>query len=73
MVDPSHATGHSELVEPMTLSSIMAGCDGLEIEVHNTPILAKSDKEQQLTPLEFKNLMINVRKVLALRKEISNK
>ena len=37
VIDPSHATGHWELVESMALAAIAAGCDGLLIEVHNNP------------------------------------
>lgn len=38
VADPSHATGRIELVPPMALSSIMAGCDGLMVEVHPSPL-----------------------------------
>lgn len=61
IVDPSHATGRAELVRPMTLAAIMAGCDGLEIEVHPSPCEALSDKEQQLSFDEFGSLMQDVR------------
>ena len=42
VVDPSHATGRIEMIEPMSLASIMAGCDGLEIEVHPSPCVVHS-------------------------------
>lgn len=71
LVDPSHATGKADLIFPMSLSSILAGCDGLEIEVHPSPITAWSDKEQQLTAKQFDTLMTNVKKVLTLRNSIS--
>lgn len=71
IVDPSHATGRVELIEPMCLSSIMAGCDGLMIEVHPWPKDALSDSEQQLTPEEFKNLMINVKKTLDFKEKLT--
>ena len=35
MVDPSHATGIRDMVEPMALAAIAAGADGLMVEVHN--------------------------------------
>lgn len=70
VVDPSHATGKSSLVSPMSLSSIMAGCDGLEIEVHSCPEKALSDNEQQLTPKEFDALMKNITKTLNFRKSL---
>ncbi len=49
IVDPSHAAGTRELVEPLTLAAVAAGCDGLLIEVHPNPEVALSDAEQQLT------------------------
>lgn len=68
--DPSHATGRTELVPPMALSSIMAGCDGLMIEVHPSPCDALCDEKQQLTPKQFAALMIDVNETLALRKQM---
>ncbi|AZR72077.1 3-deoxy-7-phosphoheptulonate synthase [Anoxybacter fermentans] len=70
IVDPSHATGRVDLIRPMTLSAIMAGCDGLMIEVHPSPSHALSDKEQQLTPDQFKNLMEEVRETLTFRDKL---
>lgn len=67
VVDPSHATGRIELIRPMTLSAIMAGCDGIEVEVHPSPGDALSDSEQQLTPNQFNDLMVDVRKALTFR------
>ncbi len=37
VVDPSHATGKSNLVEPMMIAAVAAGADGLEVEVHYDP------------------------------------
>ena len=34
IVDPSHATGKANLVEPMMIAAVAAGADGLEVEVH---------------------------------------
>lgn len=70
IVDPSHATGRSDLVGPMSISSIMAGCDGLEIEVHPSPGDALSDAEQQLTPGQFSDLMDDIKKTLLFRNHL---
>jgi 3-deoxy-7-phosphoheptulonate synthase len=70
IVDPSHATGRSDLVAPMSLSAILSGCDGLIIEVHPSPPDALSDSAQQLTPSEFEALMRDVEKTLKLRKSL---
>lgn len=64
IVDPSHATGLSELIEPMSLGAVMAGCDGLEIEVHPNPCCALSDARQQLNFEQFQQLSLKVRKTI---------
>jgi 3-deoxy-7-phosphoheptulonate synthase len=57
LIDPSHGTGILSLIEPMSLAALVAGADGLEIEVHIDPSCALSDKEQQLSPAQFERLM----------------
>ena len=37
IVDPSHATGKANLVEPMMIAAVAAGADGLEVEVQLRP------------------------------------
>ena len=53
VVDPSHATGHADLVEPMAMAAAAAGADGIMIEVHNDPLHALCDGAQSLTPAQF--------------------
>lgn len=65
IVDPSHATGKSWLVEQMSLAAVAAGADGLMIEVHNDPKHALSDGAQSLTPDQFDAVAA---KVFALKK-----
>ena len=62
VVDPSHATGRSDMVEPMALAAIAAGADGLMVEVHNDPAKALCDGPQSLTPEQFDTLMKKVNK-----------
>jgi 3-deoxy-7-phosphoheptulonate synthase len=57
LVDPSHACGHAELVEPLSLAAVAAGADGLLIEVHPDPTSALSDGAQSLTFEQFWALM----------------
>ncbi len=64
VIDPSHATGLSKLVEPMSLASVGAGADGLIIEVHNNPQKALCDGAQSLTPDQFGTVMSKVNKML---------
>lgn len=53
VVDPSHAAGKVDLVEPLSLAAIAAGADGLMIEMHPTPETALSDGAQSLDPGQF--------------------
>lgn len=48
IADPSHGTGLSELVGPMSKAAIAAGADGLIIEAHPRPHEAISDSRQTL-------------------------
>ncbi len=60
IVDPSHATGKRYLIEPMSKAAIVAGADGLMVEIHNNPDKAYSDGAQSLTIPQFKNLMTHL-------------
>ena len=61
--DPSHATGHRYLVEPMAMAAVAAGADGLIVELHPNPDRALSDGAQSLTFSGFRQLMERVREV----------
>ncbi len=65
VVDPSHATGKSSLVQAVSSASIAAGADGLLVEVHPDPDSAWSDGYQSLTPPEFSELMEQARSIAA--------
>ncbi len=57
IVDPSHGTGRWKLVGPMAKSAIVAGADGLMIEVHPNPKAALSDGAQTLNFKNFSQLL----------------
>ena len=63
VVDPSHATGHWDLVAPVALAAVAAGADGLMVEVHPKPSEALSDGSQALLPATFERLMRDVKRV----------
>src|SRR6202022_4741604 len=63
VVDPSHATGHRNLVPAMALAALAAGADGLLIEVHPDPESALSDGPQSLTFEMFSQLMARLRRL----------
>lgn len=64
-IDPSHAAGLRFMVEPLALSAIAAGADGLMIEVHNNPEQALCDGPQSLTPEMFDTLMKKINKAVS--------
>lgn len=66
IVDPSHGTGSNEYVESMAKAAIVAGCDGLMIEVHNNPQKALSDGQQSITPEQFDKLMKKIKIISSL-------
>jgi 3-deoxy-7-phosphoheptulonate synthase len=63
VVDPSHGTGHWDLVSPMAKGAVACGADGLLIEVHPRPEEALSDGPQSLKPSKFAQLMRELRPV----------
>ena len=63
VVDPSHGTGKSKLVIPMSRASVAAGADGLILEVHDDPEHAVSDGAQTITPAAFADLMNQCRRI----------
>ncbi|MGV8906929.1 MAG: 3-deoxy-7-phosphoheptulonate synthase [Acetobacterium sp.] len=62
IIDPSHATGLSWTVEALSKAAIAVGADGVMIEVHNNPEEALCDGEQSITPKQFDEIMITLKK-----------
>ena len=63
IVDPSHAAGQRDWVECLTLAGVAAGGDGLLIETHPDPSVAKCDGPQAVVLSEFSALMEKVSRV----------
>lgn len=61
IIDPSHAAGLWWMVEPMAKAAVVAGADGLIIEVHNDPENALCDGAQSIKPEKFDRLMEKLR------------
>lgn len=57
IADPSHGTGRWQLVKPMALAAVVAGGDGLMIEMHPNPAQARCDGPQSLNPENYRLLM----------------
>lgn len=65
IVDPSHGTGVARYVTPMAKAAMVAGADGVMVEMHPNPKSALSDGSQALTPEGFAALMDDLRKLAA--------
>lgn len=70
--DPSHGVGIRAYVEDMALASVMAGADGLLLEIHKTPERALSDGFQTLSFDEFVIALGKIKQVVDLRNSLSN-
>ena len=66
IIDPSHATGKRDLVEPLAKAAIAVGADGLMIEVHNNPAKALCDGKQSIKPDKFDEIMKNLKTYIDL-------
>ena len=63
IVDPSHAAGRRDLVEPLSLAAAAAGADGIIVEVHPKPEEAICDGPQALRASEFAEYAAKVEQV----------
>lgn len=67
VADPSHGTGISSIVTPVTHAAIVAGCDGIMVEVHNDPACALCDGRQAVDLNGFAQLMLGAREYEKIR------
>ena len=65
VLDPSHAMGYAYGVPVLAKACVAMGVDGLLIEAHRNPAVAKSDASQQLNHEEFKQLLNQLKPVAA--------
>lgn len=64
IVDPSHGTGQRYLIEPMSKAGLVAGADGVMVEVHPNPAKALSDGKQSLNIPQFKEIFSNLNNLI---------
>lgn len=62
IVDPSHAAGRRDMVQPLSRAAIAAGADGLIIEAHNNPRCALCDGAQSLDLPQFDAVMADIKR-----------
>ena len=65
-IDVSHPAGQRDLVPSLAKAAVAAGADSLMIEVHPNPPAALSDGPQQLTPVQFRVLVEELRELAAV-------
>lgn len=63
IVDPSHGTGVARYVRPMAKAAMVAGADGIMVEMHPNPKEALSDGSQALTPGTFADMMTDLKRL----------
>jgi 3-deoxy-7-phosphoheptulonate synthase len=66
IVDPSHGIGLRQFVAPMALAAVMAGADGLLLEIHEEPEKAASDGQQTLNFTESASLFAKLKQAQLL-------
>ena len=65
IIDPSHAAGRRDMVQPLSRAAIAAGADGLIVEAHNNPACALCDGAQSLDLDMFDQMMQDVKSRVA--------
>ena len=72
IVDPSHAAGRRDWVQPMSLAAAAAGADGVIVEVHNEPEEAICDGPQAIATERFADYAEQLRVITEIAgKELS--
>ena len=66
IVDPSHAVGHWKYVSSMAKAAVVAGADGIMMEMHPHPEKALCDGEQSLKPKTYEILMQEIKQLAVL-------
>jgi 3-deoxy-7-phosphoheptulonate synthase len=61
LVDPSHAMGDWHYVPAASMAALAAGADGIIVEIHPEPAMAKSDGKQSLNFKNFEDLMTRLK------------
>ena len=66
VVDPSHAAGRRDLVEPLAMAAAAIGADGIVVEVHPDPDNALCDGPQTLRCDDFARIVARIEQAAAL-------
>lgn len=60
IADPSHGTGDTRLVGALAKASMVAGANGLMVEIHPEPVNAWSDARQAMSFDQFESLLAEI-------------
>ena len=63
MVDPSHGVGVRRWIRPLCRAAKAVGANGILIEVHPNPAVAKSDADQALTFADFEEIVADLARI----------
>ncbi|MDX6679062.1 MAG: 3-deoxy-7-phosphoheptulonate synthase, partial [Solirubrobacteraceae bacterium] len=66
IVDPSHAAGRRDLIEPLSMAAAAVGADGIVVEVHPDPDQALCDGPQSLRLDDFARFAARVERAAEL-------
>ena len=63
MVDPSHGVGVRRWIRPLCRAAKAVGANGILIEVHPNPAVAKSDADQALTFQDYEEIVADLARI----------
>jgi 3-deoxy-7-phosphoheptulonate synthase len=63
MVDPSHGVGVRRWIRPLCRAAKAVGANGILIEVHPNPAVAKSDADQALTFADYEEIVADLARI----------
>jgi 3-deoxy-7-phosphoheptulonate synthase len=69
VADPSHGVGVRKFIEPIAMAAVVAGADGVLLEVHKEPEKALSDGQQTLDYPQAEKLYDGLRKAYELARQ----
>lgn len=72
IVDPSHSSGISSLVKPVSKAATVIGAQGLMIEVHDNPCEALCDGPQAVSYKNFENIVKSCEELLPFAHQTKN-
>ncbi len=67
VVDPSHGSGKYEMIEKLSLASLVVGADGILVEIHPNPEEALSDGAQSLKLDKFSEMIAKLNKLKEIK------